>query len=112
MTLGPSVTSNFTFNEKRAMSHVIHKYVLPLAEVMTLSLPGDCQFLHVDNQGDNLCLWVAVEIDQPKKPHEVMVLGTGHPVDIVNYLHLGTAKVGAFVWHVFLKLSFVPECTV
>lgn len=70
----------------------------------TIEIPEGGIVRHIDNQKDNVCMWVEVEMG---KTFEVW--GTGHaivPEDVVRNF-LGTAKLGDgfLVFHVYERIA-------
>lgn len=86
----------------------IHKYMLPEPNPdrgpQELRLPLEAKVLTVAEQGGSLWLWAEVDVDEPLKPHDVIVVGTGWPLDHVApwMRYVGTAMAHGFVWHVYL----------
>lgn len=54
----------------------------------------------VDPHGD-LCIWAEVQAGEATKERIVNVHGTGHAIGD-NEVHLGSAVVGQYVWHVYI----------
>jgi len=89
----------------------IWKYILDSAtllthDFLTYNVPKNGIILHVDEQFDEICVWVEVDPDAPKEQRHFKVYGTGHLIpdhDIVNRRYLGSVKLmkGALVFHVF-----------
>ena len=84
----------------------IWKYRLELTDTQTIEVPEGFQFLTVQVQGGETCLWALVNPDQPKQKINVSIYGTGNPIEstggeeyIGTYQHIG----GAFVIHVFIQ---------
>lgn len=84
----------------------IHKYEVPLEEVVSLSLPEGAKFLHFDNQFDRPCLWCLVDTDKSKVLHKFRLLKTGY--NLAPYLaeelqYIGTALFidDSLVFHLF-----------
>lgn len=82
----------------------VHKYVLtePSQEVM---LRSGCRFLHVDNQNENITLWVEVDTERPPRKRWVHVVGTGQEIPAPFAEHVGSALMarGMFVFHVYAE---------
>ena len=83
---------------------VIHKFPLILTDKQSFDLPADVEFLTVQVQRGVPCLWALIETDNPTRPHEIAIYGTGHLVrgDGTRY-YIGTFQLehGAHVFHVF-----------
>lgn len=83
------------------MLQKIFKYTLELTDVQALHLPSESKILHVDVQNENICLWALVYENWPVESRMIRIVGTGHPVDTADLIHLGTVQQGPYVWHVF-----------
>jgi hypothetical protein len=82
----------------------IYKYALPIQNEVTLEVPGHGQVLLVDEQHGSLTLWMEVDTDAPLKSRTFRIRGTGHPLGkSEGDFHVGSAKVGEFVWHVYSR---------
>jgi len=81
----------------------IHKFPLSLVDKQIVEMPTDAKILSVQDQGGVLVLWAMLDPRHPKRPREVTIIGTGHPVpeDLVEHSYVDTARLGPFVWHVF-----------
>lgn len=80
----------------------IWKYMLNLEDAQTLSIPRGAQFLSVDNQRGQLCLWALVAEAAELEERTIAVIGTGNPIPPGrSYRFLGTAVIETFAWHVF-----------
>ena len=84
----------------------IHKYPLEQAGEQTINSHEGAEFLAVQVQHDEACLWVL--FDPAKQPwtYKIRIYGTGHMVYEDHLLHLGTFQLhqGRFVGHAFLEL--------
>lgn len=78
----------------------IYKYQLTDAET-TLQVPDATQWLHVDEQSDRVTVWAQVFTDQPLVDRTLHIVGTGLPVPDGAHRHIGSCKIGPFVFHVF-----------
>lgn len=81
----------------------IFKYRLLISDRQVVNLPRGATILSagLDPAGE-LCLWAAVDTDNPKQPREILIFGTGHLLpDIVTLRFIGTVNQGPFMWHVF-----------
>jgi hypothetical protein len=71
-------------------------------------MPKFAKPIHVESQGEALCLWAEVDTTQPVEKREFYVFGTGHemtPEPHSHFNHLGTGQFqgtrGALVLHVY-----------
>lgn len=81
---------------------VIWKYELAIADQFEMELPEDAQIIHVAEQGKFCCMWAIVQPAAAKVKRRFAVVGTGHPFDLINKIHVGTILASnGLVWHVF-----------
>lgn len=71
-----------------------------------VSMPIGAKFLHVQRQGNNLCLWVEVETHKPFEERVFEVIGTGYEV-AANLKYVGTAvfEVSGLVLHLYERIA-------
>lgn len=95
----------------------IYKYPIEVTDIQFVSMPTQSKPIAVDTQGDQLCIWAAVDTEFTEAKREIRIVGTGNPInfpcfgryDHVTYegeppfYFLGTVKQGPFVWHVFWR---------
>jgi hypothetical protein len=84
----------------------IYKYEISLIAVSLLGhdhlmLPAGGIVLSVQIQGDNLCLWAEVDVDQPLVSRYFTVVGTGNAVPKENPIYWATVQKDDVVWHVY-----------
>ena len=82
----------------------IWKFILPLRGQISLALPQGALILSVQNQREQVCLWVVVDPRAPFEPRHFEIVGTGQRItDPERLRFIGTVQthVGDFVWHVF-----------
>ncbi len=79
----------------------IWKYALdPSHPVITT--PRHSKVLTAAAQGDDICVWVMVESENPAdEQHHFDVFGTGHRIPEGVRVFIGTAFLGPLVFHVF-----------
>lgn len=87
------------------MNTVIWKYELNITDLQSISIPAEPQFLSVQFQRDNLCLWVMVDPKKQKEIFDIEIIGTGNPAPYHDRVYIGTAQQfgGMLVWHVFVR---------
>ena len=80
----------------------IFKYALRVADgPQAIEMPGGARILCVQNQHGNLALWALVDDSLKPDRRKFFVVGTGQDFDENMTQYIGTAQIGAFVWHVF-----------
>lgn len=81
----------------------IYKYPIPIIDDFTLDLPGGARILDVQIQDGKPCIWAIVDTELPPIRRWFRLAGTGHPLDKVHLIHVGTfqLKGGALVFHLF-----------
>jgi hypothetical protein len=77
----------------------VWKYNLSQA-VFPVSVPVGARPVHVGAQGSDVCIWFEVDTEAEQAELALHVVPTGGAVPFFVE-HLGTAIVGAFVWHVY-----------
>lgn len=82
---------------------VIWKWVLMMDDHQEINVRKGIKWLHVGNQGRNLCIWGMVDENAPKATAKIRIIGTGNDFEENVGRHLGTAIIDPFVWHVFLE---------
>jgi len=84
----------------------IWKYPLAIETHQCILMPNGAQMLTVQIQGDQPCIWVLVEPDNPYRLRDVYMYGTGHTIPvskIAEHAYVGTFQLdsGRLVFHVF-----------
>jgi len=80
----------------------VWKYTLEMEAVTRVDVAGwDRQVLHVHEQGGEVCVWLSVFDYGETRPAFFRVIGTGW-AEPQGARYVGTAHVGAGVWHVYL----------
>jgi hypothetical protein len=82
----------------------IWKYLLKMTEFQTIDMPMDAKILSVQVQNEHPCVWAMVEPEQPKRPRNFVIQGTGLPIEIDAHLDfIGTFQLhgGSLVFHLF-----------
>lgn len=80
----------------------IFKYVCPILDSFTLSLPAGAELLDVQTQHGVPVLWAAIDDEAPAEPREFILCGTGHPMPSIGH-YIGTFQLhgGHFIGHLF-----------
>lgn len=62
------------------------------------------RFLTVQVQHEAICVWGEVDLTQPNKDFDFVVIGTGWPVP-EDFNYLGTVQEfgGIYIWHIYWK---------
>jgi hypothetical protein len=73
---------------------------------LTKEIPAGGIIRHVDEQFEQICVWVEVDPDQPQENRFFEVYGTGHdiPEDMdAERIYLGSVKLhkGTLVFHIY-----------
>lgn len=64
-------------------------------------MPLKGSILHVGLDGNrDICLWAAVDPNDPVMDIEIIIAGTGHPLPHIGD-YIGTVQQHGFIWHVF-----------
>jgi len=68
-------------------------------------IPKGAKILYVNNQFDQICVWIEVDPEAPKEQRHFEVYGTGHPImgDPKDRKYLGSVKLsgGALIFHLY-----------
>jgi hypothetical protein len=93
--------------------NVIYKYFLPIQDgVITVNLPKNSHICEIHNQGDNICLWVALcDVEELEERH-FRIYGTGHKIENMEKMRFYTTvhMPNGLVWHIFeLPLSHTQQ---
>ena len=78
----------------------VWKYEVDLSET-PIDMPAQAEILSAGFQGDTLCVWALVDIEQRPIPRKIMVRGTGHNIRWDNLVLIGTVFKDSLVFHVF-----------
>lgn len=80
----------------------IHKYVVPVEDTATLTMPEGARPIAVAEQRSTLCMWAEVESENQNVEHIFHVRGTGHPMRGDEGQFIGTVVMSyGLVWHVY-----------
>ena len=85
----------------------IFKYPLKITGRQSLKIPREAQFISVIEQENTLVLYALVDPNLTQKTYEVLISGTGNPIDeaYLKFCHfINTVKMpDGFVWHIFVE---------
>ena len=84
--------------------NVIYKYELPLQDgIITVKLPKNSHICDINNQGDNIFLWVALHEEAEFEERYFKIYGTGHKIDHMEQLRFYKTlhMPNGLVWHIF-----------
>lgn len=81
----------------------IWKYKIPIQETFTLDIPEGAEFLTLQTQAGEPCMWWNVEQQAFCVPRRFVIYGTGFDLPEDPGLYRGTFQIagGAFIWHLF-----------
>ena len=81
----------------------VYKYVLPVDDYFTMSLPQNAEILKIDLQFDILHMWALVDPTKPSGVRHFRFVGTGHPIEEENIRFIDTFQLhdGNLVFHIF-----------
>jgi hypothetical protein len=81
----------------------VWKFSLGATVLQSVEMPQGAQILHVDAQGDHLCLWALVRPNEEREKRMFRIVGTGYEEITGSSRYIGTALMGGgtYVWHVF-----------
>lgn len=87
----------------------IWKFPLRITDAQTIEMPDGAEILTAQFQGDELCLWVMVDSEKPKRERVIEIFGTGNPIWVdmgVQRKFIATAQQPdmPLVWHIFESL--------
>lgn len=84
----------------------VWKFVLRRAELQDVEMPVGAKVLHVAMQGHDITLWAWVDPDAKVESRRFAITGSGAPAPTPDQARYhGTVIDGAFVWHVFERVS-------
>ena len=86
------------------MNGHIFKYEIPITdEIICMGLPDNSMLCDVNNQGDKIYMWAAVDIHVTLVKRYFKIVGTGHQITGIEFLHfLRTVHMpNGLVWHIF-----------
>ena len=84
--------------------NVIYKYFLPIQDgVITVNLPKNSHICEINNQGDNICFWVAQQDKSEVEERHFRIYGTGHKIEHMEKLRFYKTlhMPNGLVWHIF-----------
>lgn len=81
----------------------VYKYAIPASASFTLQLPESARVLTVQIQNFQPNIWVELDTDEPTKPRNFYVRGTGHQFTGDEQTYIGTYQVfdGQLVFHLY-----------
>ena len=78
----------------------IYKYKIT-ATICSIKVPADSTILHVNNQNDEIYVWIDVDTDEKKMETLIFkIYGTGHPREDPEE-YIGTVFIKDMVWHIY-----------
>lgn len=95
----------------------IYKYPLQIKDTQFIDMPAHAQILTAQIQPSNtrpedlLQLWALVDTDNYKEKREIVIAGTGNPIEtfseklwLLNYISTVQQFNGLAVWHIFERI--------
>lgn len=83
---------------------VIYKYFLPIQDgLITVRLPRDSHICDINNQGDDICFWVALWEGAQLEDRYFRIYGTGQHFENSGKLRFYKTlhMPNGLVWHIF-----------
>ena len=84
----------------------VFKFPFMTTDRFLLEMPKGAKILMVAPQ-ENLdptlgaCMWAEIDPLAPYVPREFRLVGTGHPIENDNLVHVGSYQHSVFVWHLY-----------
>ena len=69
-----------------------------------LRMPRKARLVHLESQGNEICVWAEVETKEETQERCLGIYGTGHPIS-KDAAYVGTTQIPPFVWHVYEHTS-------
>jgi hypothetical protein len=92
----------------REQQRIIWEFQIPDSGELVETIPGFIKALHVRERDGEVCVWVILD-SESKVLHKVRfkTVGTNWGLWSSDYEgeYIGTAYVGLYVWHVFMKVQ-------
>ncbi|MDQ0376545.1 DUF7352 domain-containing protein [Amycolatopsis thermophila] len=81
----------------------IWKFPLDITDRQPVNMPAGSDILDAQFQHGVLCVWAAVERENPVEPRTLVIVGTGNPMPDGKLQHIATVQHPdlGLVWHVF-----------
>lgn len=81
----------------------IWKWKLKITDHQIINVPADAEFLDVQMQGDDCCIWYACDESAPLRPRSIAIYGAGNPIpeEAGKYIATFQMEGGALVFHAF-----------
>ena len=89
------------------MAKSIWKIALAIEDSQDVRVPIGAEFLCVQVQREELCLWALVDPLAGYEKRRIYVYGTGHPIERGPLKYIWTVQMhsGSLVWHVFEEVK-------
>jgi hypothetical protein len=82
----------------------VHKYPIPLDDIVEIEMPKGAQVLCIDTQHELLQCWALVNPEMPVAKRKFRIAGTGHPIlshHTSKYINSVQMRGGGLVFHIF-----------
>jgi hypothetical protein len=85
------------------VAKTIWKFPLSITDTQSIMLPVGARILSVQFQGNQLCLWVLVDLDERLvRRRTILIYGTGNPIDSeIEMQYIDSVQDVQLVWHIF-----------
>jgi hypothetical protein len=88
------------------MAKTVWKFPLSITDHQSIMLPVGARILSVQFQGDQLCLWALVDLDERLvRRRTILIYGTGNPIDSeIEMQYIDSVQDVQLVWHIFEQI--------
>lgn len=87
------------------MNAIVWKFPINIESMQTVLMPAGAAILCAQMQGTVATLWALVTPNGSPTRRLIEIFGTGHAMDEAERDYIGTIQTGAFVWHIFERLT-------
>lgn len=95
------------------MEKQIWKYAVEVKDNQSIAMPSGATILSIQEQHDQIQMWVLVDPKLPQEERKFKIYGTGHTIQyLANMKFIQTIPMNnGFVWHVFEEIKLTPSLT-
>lgn len=81
----------------------IYKYTLEVTDTQTLEMPNGSKLLTIQNQNNDIVLWVECDPNAKLVNYNFLIIGTGFELPLLSNQqdYLDTVQIGRLVWHIY-----------
>lgn len=82
----------------------IYKYTLEVTDTQTLEMPNGSKLLTIQNQNNDIVLWVECDPNAKPTKYNFLIVGTGFEVPLLSNVqtYIGTVQIRSLVWHIYV----------